>query len=172
VGPLEAQSTLLIKVEEKLKHTEPSHAEYAIQLAILTLAIVAGLLASAGLQWTGLGSIGPVMTAIGAVIGGTLFWTVSRKRDWNRLSRQTMLKMGAQCGLVLLTIGCGIAYAKVSGLVGMKPPPEHQVYFVAYGGLGFFCGLISTWIGAELVAWRTGGFSDEQKTDLGFRHSS
>ena len=172
IGPLEENSELFTKLENKLNHTQLTRLEYALDIALLTLSIVTGFLVSAGIQWRGLGSIGPVMTFIGAVIGGIGFWAVLRKHDWHRLSRKAMLKMGAHCGLLLLLVGCGIALAKISGGLGTQPTEDTRAYFFAYAGLGFFCGLISTWIGGELVAWRTGGFSDEQKQELGFRHYS
>jgi hypothetical protein len=170
VGPLEGASTLFTQLESKLKRTQPTRIEYAWDIALLSLSIVTGFLFSAGIQWRGLGSIGPVMTFLGAVVGGIGFWAVLRKHDWHRLSRKAMLKMGAHCGLLLLVIGCGLAHATLSGLLGTQPQEATNAYYVAYGGLGFFCGLISTWMGGELVAWRTGGFSDEQQQDLGFRH--
>ena len=172
VGPLESDSKLLRRVEDQALNADPPPGVYAFHLGVLTLAILGGLLGAAALQWTVMGSIGPIFSLIGAIAGGALFWMLARARDRNALRRQTVLKMGAHTGLVLMGIGATLALFRVTGGWGESLTEPSRAIFVAYGGLGFFCGLISTWVGGEMVAWRTGGFSDEQTEQHGFRNSS
>jgi len=172
VGPLESHSSLLRRVEDQALHAEPPPAVYAFQHSLLTLAVLGGLLGAAAVQWTALESIGPIFSFLGAIAGGALYWVFARTRDKNALRRQTVLKMGAHAGLILMGIGASVALFRVTGGWGESLTEPSRAIFVAYGGLGFFCGLISTWIGGELVAWQTGGFSDEQTESVGFRHSS
>ena len=172
VGPLGARSRLLKRVEDQALNADPPPAVYAFQLSLLCLAILGGLLGAAALQWTVLASIGPIFSFIGALVGGALFWILAQSKDRNAIRRQTVLKMGVHAGLVLLSLGASVALFRVAGSWGESLTEPSRAIFVAYGGLGFFCGLISTWIGGELVAWRTGGFADEQTEAVGFRHSS
>ena len=79
-----------------------------------------------------------------------------------------MLRLGVKAGTLLgvFSACCYLAWLALS----TEAPDTHPTILTGiFAVLGFFVGSISTIIGADLVAWRTGGYAGEFEESSHFR---
>lgn len=158
----------IINHEELLKRLEQSALEasghdhrHAQKRTILTASIVVCGMVAASLQMAILGQIGPLMTALGCLSGGSLFWIGLKRWNAYALRRQSMLKLSFQCGIAIMGV------MMVSALVFNWIELRHGMWLAftvktaAFACLGFAAGCFSSMLGAELVAWQSGGYVDD-----------
>lgn len=128
-----------------------------------------GLLASIGLQFVVWGHAGPVLSSLGVLCGSIVHFARNRKQEWSSLSRAPMLRQS-----LYLAVLTGGLWGSLQGvwLLGGGSSPDHSnpwVSVVAMAGLGGLIGMVATVIGADLVAWRTGGYADDPGPENHFR---
>ncbi len=133
---------------------------------------IAGAVAGAGaLQMLALGHIGPV-TSLLAGLGGALgFWYWTRRSALVPLRRKEMLGMAVESGILLGAALMALAALGVGQPEVARSARQTIGLMAAHGVLGFLLALICATLGADLVAWRTGGYDDPPEEAFGFRHS-
>ena len=139
------------------------------QVAGLAAFIALGLLFAAGLQLLQNGHLGPLKTSLGGLLGSLVYWWALRRADWHALRRFPMLRLSVHAGWVLASASVGLMFFADPTPFLEQTAAVKTLKLVAYGGLGFAAGFISSVIGAELVAWRSGGYAGEPVGIKGFR---
>jgi len=134
----------------------------------LGLTMALGLAVIVGVQAMLMGTIGPVTSSFGVLCASLLYFIYRRRRNWYVLRRDWMLRLAVRVA------GClGVWSAALCAFWVTVTPPSvdaHPVFLMGVMAvLGALVGGIATVIGADLVAWRTGGYAGEDEAMTHFR---
>ena len=171
VGSMYAEEALAKVVDKSFRQITAPTVPARRQCAALAAMIGAGLLAVSLLQFASLGHIGPVMSSLGGLGGAIGYFLFVRRLEWHTLRRKWALGLSVRAAFIhgLVWLMC----AHYVRLGGANMGAEHgTLRSVALGGLGMLVALICGIIGADLVAWRTGGYAGEPSLNRSFRDSS
>lgn len=169
VGSMYTDPTEAARIEGSLRHATGSDRPNLRQALHLTGSIVVGLALIVLAQWLCLESVGPVVSSLGALGGSIVYFHRTRRADWYSLRRGWMIKLSFWVGLAA-GICLAIAYALFGLADAFSGVVEHPGFAAAVMGvLGGLVGMVATVIGADLVAWRTGGYAGEEAQEQSYR---
>lgn len=133
-----------------IPQTEPL-PKWALFGALMSL--FAGAIVCIWAQYLLAGSVGPILTTLGAMLGMSVYWSLSQRNTaW--LSRRHLIRLSWQVGLIL-AVG-----ALIGGLLLFDHPFSLRVAIV-YGLSGVVLGVTLTTISGDLVTWIRGGYASE-----------
>ena len=171
VGSMYAEEPLAKVVDRAFRQITAPTVPARRQCVSLAGLIGVGLLLVSMAQLLLLGHIGPVMSSLGGLAGAIAYFWFVRRLEWHTLRRKWALGLSVRAALIHGVVWlCCVQYVRL-GLIG-GTGDHSALRSLALGSLGTLVALICGIIGADLVAWRTGGYAGEPSLQRSFRDSS